>query len=123
MCEPLDESRSTRPNPPAIGTDEMSGELAGHATAVIRKWSRGGFRIGNTPRSIAGWNPSGDTFEESETLTNRMILRMRRAVLYGVVIVCLCLLFSLNGPSAQRMVNGAGGSSSGTTAVAVSVAN
>jgi len=47
---------------------------------------------------------------------------MRKAVLYSVAVVCLCLLFSLGGPSAQRMVNGDAGGGS-TSPVAVSVAN
>lgn len=47
---------------------------------------------------------------------------MRKAALYGLVVVCVCMLFSLSGPSAQKVVSGDGG---GSTAgpVPVSVAN
>jgi len=48
---------------------------------------------------------------------------MRKAVLYGLALVCVCLLFALSGPSAQRTINGDSGSGAGTSPVAVSVAN
>jgi len=47
---------------------------------------------------------------------------MRRAAFYGLVLLCVCVLFALRGPSAQRIVSGdGGGSTSGP--VPVSVAN
>jgi len=39
---------------------------------------------------------------------------MRKAVLYGLAVVCVCLVFALNGPSAQRTATG--GVSGGTPA-------
>lgn len=39
---------------------------------------------------------------------------MRKAALYGLVVVCLCMLFSLSGPAAQRNVNRDGGGVTGT---------
>jgi hypothetical protein len=48
---------------------------------------------------------------------------MRKAALYGLAVICVCMLFALSGPSAQRIVNGDGGGSTSTSPVAVSVAN
>src|SRR5262245_27944032 len=43
---------------------------------------------------------------------------MRKAALYGVSIVCVCLVLALSGPSAQRAVSGKGiGSMSATATV------
>lgn len=47
---------------------------------------------------------------------------MRKAALYGLAVVCVCMLFALSGPSAQKIVSGdGGGSTSGP--VPVTVAN
>jgi hypothetical protein len=48
---------------------------------------------------------------------------MRKAAVYGLALVCVCMLFALSGPSAQRIVNGDGGGSTSTAPVPVSVAN
>jgi hypothetical protein len=50
------------------------------------------------------------------------MLPMRRAALYGLVVVCVCVLFALSGPSAQRMITGDSGGST-TTPVPVAVNN
>ena len=47
---------------------------------------------------------------------------MQRAVVVGLTLVCVCLLFALSGASAQRIVNGDGGGST-TSPVPVAVSN
>jgi hypothetical protein len=44
---------------------------------------------------------------------------MRKAALYGLALVCVCLLFALSGPEAQKMMTGDG---NGTTSSPVPVA-
>jgi len=48
---------------------------------------------------------------------------MRKAVVYGLAVVCVCLLFALSGPLAQRTIVGGDDGGPGTTAVPVTVAN
>ncbi len=47
---------------------------------------------------------------------------MQKAALYGLVLVCVCMLFALSGPSAQKVASGDGGGGT-TSPVPVSVAN
>ena len=47
---------------------------------------------------------------------------MRKAALYGLAVVCVCLLFALSGPQAQKMVPGDGNGNT-SSPVPVSVAN
>jgi hypothetical protein len=48
---------------------------------------------------------------------------MRKAALYGLVVVCVCMLFSLSGPSAQKIASGGGSGGGGPAPVSVAVAN
>jgi hypothetical protein len=47
---------------------------------------------------------------------------MRKAVLYGVAVVCVCLLFALSGPQAQKVISGNGNDTS-SSPVPVAVSN
>ena len=47
---------------------------------------------------------------------------MRKAAVVGAALVCVCLMFAMSGPFAQRMVNGDGGGGSAAP-VSVSVSN